>query len=264
MSAPYGQPPAAPQSGPSPSREGGLDLGGILALVALGLGLVIYFCCFSIEALGITALLLYFFLAAALLGAGTLLPKAPAVLFPAAVLATTGTLGVLNVVVLADPPSIVIVILILGLLQTAALVGAVLVDAGMIKSKPRSTPFSGQQRGSPSGSFPAQPDLFAPGQYGQGPAGQYGPGQPGQPGQPAQPGQYGQPPQQSPPNQYGGSDTTQQFNPPWRGESWKGGDYGHPGEQRRAGEGEPGQQGPNPPFGQPGTPSGGERGPDRT
>ena len=261
MSAPYGQPPAAPQSGPSPSRKGNLDLGGILALAALGLGLVIYFCNFSVNALGITPLLLYFFLTAALLGAGTLLPKAPAVLFPAAVLATAGTLGTLNAVVLADPPSIVIVILVLGLLQTAALVGAVLVDTSMIKMKPKPAPFSGQQWGAPSGSFPAPPGQFPPSQYGQGPAGQHGPGQPGQSGQ------YGQPSQQSAPSQYG-PDTTQQFSPPWRGESWKGADFGHPGEQRRAGESEPRQQGPNPPFGQPssqpGTPPGGERGPDRT
>ncbi len=278
MSAPYGQPPAAPQPGPSPSRGGGLDLGGILALVALGLGLVIYFCNFSADALGFSSPLLYFFLVAGFLGAGTLLPRAPAVLVPAAVLAAAGTLGTLNAVVLADPPSIVIVILVLGLLQTAALVGAVLVDAGMIKMKPAPAPFPGQQWGPPSGSFPAQPGQFPPGQYGQGPAGQYGQGQPGQPGQygpgqpgqSGQPGQYGQPSQQSPPNQYGQG--TAQFGPGgerWGGESWKGGDYGPPGEQPRPGEGEPGQrepgqQGPNPPFGQPGTPPGGERGPDRS
>jgi hypothetical protein len=261
MSAPYGQPPAAPQPGssPSPSRGGGLNLGGILALAALGLGLIIYLCNFSADALGFSSPLLYFFLVAALLGAGTLLPKSPAVLVPAAVLAAAGTLGMLNAVVLADPPSIVIVILVLGLLQTAALVGAVLVDAGMIKMKPKQTPSPGQQWGPPSGSFPAQPGPFPPNQYGQSPAGQYGQGQPGQ---------YGQPSQQSPPNQYE-SDMTQQFSQPWGGEPWKGGGYGHPGEQPRRGEGEPGQrepgqQGPNPPFGQPGTPPGGERGPDRS
>ena len=259
MSAPYGQPPAAPQPGPSPSRGGGLDLGGILALAALGLGLIIYLCNFSANGLGVSSPLLYFFLVAALLGAGTLLPKAPAVLVPAAVLAAAGSLGTLNAVVLAGQSSIVIVILVLGLLQTAALVGAVLVDAGMIKMKPKQTPSPGQQWGPPSGSFPAQPGPFPPNQYGQSPAGQYGQGQSGQ---------YGQPSQQSPPNQYE-SDMTQQFSQPWGGEPWKGGGYGHPGEQPRRGEGEPGQrepgqQGPNPPLGQPGTPPGGERGPDRT
>ncbi len=254
MSAPYGQPPAASQPDPSPSRGGGLDLGGILALAALGLGLIIYFCNFSANGLGVSSPLLYFFLVAALLGAGTLLPKAPAVLVPAAVLAAAGSLGTLNAVVLAGQSSIVIVILVLGLLQTAALVGAVLVDAGMISMKPKSTPFPAQQQwGAPSGSFPPPPGQFPPSQYGQGPAGQYGQGQPGQ---------YGQPPQQSPPNQYG--QETAQFGPPWGGESWKGGGHRNPGEQPRPGEGESGQQGSNPPFGQPGTPPGGERGQDRS
>lgn len=263
MSAPYGQPPATSQPGPSPSRGGGLDLRGILALAALGLGLIIYFCNFSANGLGVSSPLLYLFLVAALLGAATLLPKAPAVLVPAAVLAVAGSLGALNAVVLVGQSSIVIVILVLGLLQTAALVGAALADAGMIKMKPKQGPFPGQQQwGAPSGSFPAPPGQFPPSQYGQGPAGQYGPGQQGQQGQQGQPGQYGQPSQQPPPNQYG--QETAQFGPPWGGESWKGGGHRNPGEQPRPGEGEPGQQGSNPPFGQPGTPPGGERGPDRT
>ncbi len=256
MSAPYGQSPATSQPGPSRSRGGGLDLGGILALVALGLGLIIYFCNFSASALGFSSPLLYFFLVAALLSAGTLLPKAPAVLVPAAVLAAAGTLGTLNAVVLADQPSIVIVILVLGLLQTAALVGAVLVDAGITPMKPKSTPFPAQQWGPPSGSFPPPPGQFPPSQYGQGPAGQYGQGQAGQPGQ------YGPPSQQPPPNQY--EPETTQFKPPWTGESWKGGGYRNPGEQPPPGEGETGEQGTHPPFGQPGPPPGGERGPDRS
>ncbi|MDQ3886109.1 MAG: DUF5336 domain-containing protein [Actinomycetota bacterium] len=261
MSVPYGQPPAAPQSGPSSSRGGGLDLGGILALAGLVLGLIIYFCNFSVSALGFSSPLLYFFLVAALLGAGALLPKAPATLVPAAVLAMVGTLGTLNAVVLVDPPPIVILILVLGVLQTAALVGAVLVDTGMIKTKPKGVSFPGQQWGS-SGSFQTQPGQYSPSQYG--PAGQYGPAQPAPSGQP---GQYGQPSQQPPPNQY--EQETAQFSQPWSGGSWKSGDYGRPGEQLRPdegesgrqGEGEPGRQGPNPP---PGTSPGGARGPDRS
>ncbi len=273
MSASYGQPPAASQPGTGPTRSSGLDLGGILALVGAALGLIIYFCSFSQVAQVFVNLLVYLLLGAGLLAAGTLLPSSPNALVPAAVLSAVGSLGVLASVVAVpeglDVAGIVIVVLVLALLQTAALVAAALVGSGVIRMRPRPSPFPSQPWGQQYG---AQPGQFPPGQYssGQAPQGQYGQAPQGQYGQPPQ-GQYGQAPQggsfnqptqQHPaPGQYGQG--AGQY-PPGQQPPGQQPEYGQPGEQSRPGEG-PGSTGPQTPgYGQPGTPPGGGAGPDRT
>lgn len=264
MSSSYGQPPAAPQPGTGPTRAGGLDLGGILALVGAVLGLSIYFCSFSQEAQVFVGLLVYLLLGGGLLAAGTLLPKSPSSLVPAAVLSAVGSLGVLASVVAVpeglDVAGIVVVVLVLGLLQTAALVAAALVGSGLIRMRPRQSSFPSQPWG---GQYGAQPGQFPPGQYGQAPPDQYGQPPQGQyPGQAPQSGPFDQPTQQHPaPGRYGQG--AGQY-PPGQHPPGQHPEYGQPGEQSRPGEG-PGSTGPQGPgYGQPGTPPGGGAGPDRS
>lgn len=147
MSMPYGQLPAAPQPVPTRLSAGGLDLAKILAIATGGLGLVIYFLSFTDDVggflRGLTGVLL---LGGGLLAAASVLPKAPATLVPAAVTVVTGTL-VLLIDVAAGPsllggsgaevPGLAIVALILAFLESAAVVLALLMAAGLVNMTPR-------------------------------------------------------------------------------------------------------------------------------
>lgn len=220
MSVPYGAPPPSqPQSG---QPAAGPNFGLILALVAAGLGVVIFFCTFSddVSRLGLpfgVALLL----GSAVLTGMTLLPKAPQFLWVAAALAVVGALDLLvNITNTVSVAGLYVVVVIAAILQAAAVSACLLLEIGMIKIKfePKpaapASPYGGQPGGwnPPSGGLPQQ----QPGQFGQ--PQQFGQ-QPGQFGQ--QPGQFGQPPQfgqQQPPapetGGFGKHDATRQFPHP--------------------------------------------------
>ncbi len=262
MSAPYGQQPPAPP-GPSRPSRGSLDLGGILVLVPAGLGLIIYLCSFAAAAVVVRgSLSMVLFLGAGLIGAATLLPNVSKLLVPAAVLSALGTLTLLvNTVASPFPvapppfepdtstPGIVIAILVLGFLQTAALVAVVLLEAGIIApnvgARPSRQKSGVAQSSAPQGQYPPAPQgQYPPGQYAPPPAPhQYPPGRYGQ---------YGHGPQE-PPGGYGqqGPPSTASHGQPGPQQQ---GPYG-PGPQQQGQPGPPPQQsqyGPPPQQGQPG------------
>lgn len=264
MSAPYGQQPPAPPSGPSRPSRGGLDLIGILALAAAGLGLIIYVCSFAPSALLVRITFgLPLFVGAGLVAAATLLPNGRRWLVPAAVLAALGTLGLLVAVTseFPGPPpplgvdegtgGLVIAILVLGFLQTGVLVAAVLLDSGLITPEAAggwSSRRRGAQPPAPQGQYPAGQHPPPSGQY-QYPPGRYGPGPQEPPGDYGPQGspptaQYGQP--APPPAQYG------QAPPPYQAQ------HGRPGPPSQGQYGPqgppPGQYGPPPQQRQPGSP----------
>ena len=265
MSMPYGTPPPRQASG----RGAGLDLGSILGPAAGLLGLAIWFCALSGEAqLYVGGIPLALFLTGGLLAAATVLPDAPRTLVPAAVASAVGLLSLL-LIVIAGPsvdgestPALVFVILVLGLLQLAACVVALLLAAGLIPS-----PMGGSsrpERGPQSGSFPASPEgpPLGRGQPGYGPgvpppgyAPPPGSGPP--PGYSASPG-YGPPPGYSASPGYGppaGYSASPGYGPP-AGYSASPG-YGPPPHSESAGSGygSPGYGGPGsgtPEYGGPG------------
>ncbi len=214
MSVPYG----APQQQPGPAQQPavGVNLNLILPLVAAGLGLIAYLLAFAddVSSFGTVEYLL----AAAALAGLTVLPKSLKLLPAAAVLSAVPTLLFLQAIIKSDGSvkGMQIVLLIIALLETAAIVISLLLDAGVVKFEPKPVnPYGGQPGGwnPQSGAFP-QPGQ-QPGQFGP-PSGQFGaPVQPQQPGgapQPTsympQPGQFGQPGQQpgqgTPPGGFGG------------------------------------------------------------
>lgn len=171
-----------PQLAPGPAR--------MLVLGAAGLALVIYVLGF-VE-LGLSNSLMGFLLLGGGLLAGTaVLPRAGRVLVPAAVAVVTGTLQLLQAALGGEASTTLIVILVLAFLESVAVIGAVLLDAGLVKAparRPSAVPGYGQPGG--YGQYP--PGYGQPGGYGQ-----YGAPQGyGQPGYGAsgygQPGQYGQ------------------------------------------------------------------------
>lgn len=229
MSVPYGAPQQQPP-GPAPHQPsaapgaGNLNLGMILPLVGAGLGLVAYLLAFSDDIGGVT-----WILAAAALAALTLLPNAPRFLPVAAALAAVQTLELLQGIIKASSvEGLAIVLLIVSLLQTAALVLALLLGEGIVKFEPKpANPYGGQPGGwnPQSGAFQQQgqhpqgqhqqhggaPQQAPQQQFGQQPQQQFGqqPQQPQQPGQPPQqtsfmpqPGQFGSP--GTPPGGFGG------------------------------------------------------------
>ena len=179
------QPAAAP--GERPALSGPAR---VLVLVAAGLAMVIYLLGFFGQ-VSVTAS----FGGPLLIGGGLLagtavLPRSGRVLAPAAVLVVTGTLLLAQLATSVGGLSIVVAVLLLALVQSAAVVGAVLLDAGLVRppaARPR--PLAPQYPEGYQGYPPSPP---APG-YGPPDNGSPGYGQPGY-GQPAygQPG-YGQP-----------------------------------------------------------------------
>ncbi|WP_112262264.1 DUF5336 domain-containing protein [Lentzea terrae] len=238
MSVPYGapqqQPPgpaqhqAPPQAHGAPGAPGAnnINLGLILPLVAAGLGLIAYLIAFADD---VSSGSVTYLLAAGALAGLSVLPSIPKGFVPvAAILAAVQTLLQLQVII--KSPAVAgldIVLLIVALLETAAIVLAFLLAEGIVKFEPKpANPYAGQQ-GQPggwnpqSGAFPQQgqhpqqhgaPPQQAPqqGQFGQ--QQQFGqqPQQPAQqPGQPPQqtsfmpqPGQFGAP--GTPPGGFGG------------------------------------------------------------
>ncbi|MDP8969981.1 MAG: DUF5336 domain-containing protein, partial [Actinomycetota bacterium] len=175
MSMPYGTSPA-PRRASGPGA--GLDLAGILGAGAGLLGLAIWFCALSAEAqLYVGGIPLALFLAGGLLAAATALPRAPRTLVPAAVASAVALLSLLLIVITgptvdgASTPALVFVILVLGFLQLAACVVALLFDAGLITSPIASSPRP--ERAPHSGSFPASGEgpPLGRGQPGYGPGG---------------------------------------------------------------------------------------------
>lgn len=187
-----------PQLAPGPAR--------LLALAAAGLALVVYLLGFVGEFSLTTAYVAPLLVGGGLLAGAALLPKVGRVLVPAAVLLTTGTLVLLQIVVGSpgETPTVGMIALLLAVLASAAAVGAVLLDAGLVKAP---SPRSSGSAGHPPQSYPGG---YAPGygQQQQGGFGQYGApqagyGQPGYPGPVGQPG-YGQPQPYGTPQGYGG------------------------------------------------------------
>ncbi|MEU4802052.1 DUF5336 domain-containing protein [Actinosynnema sp. NPDC023587] len=207
MSVPYG----APQQQPGPAQQPavGVNLNLILPLVAAGLGLIAYLLAFADD---VSSGSVEYLLAAAVLAGLTVLPKAPNLLPAAAVLSAVPTLLLLQGIIKSSNSvkGMAIVLLIIALLETAAIVLSLLLDAGIVKFEPKpANPYGAQPGGwnPQSGAFPQQGQQ-QPGQYGP-PSGQFGaPVQPQQPGgapQPTsympQPGQFNQPGQQQPQQQ---------------------------------------------------------------
>jgi hypothetical protein len=233
MSVPYGAPqqqPPGPAQHQAPQAHGApgannINLGLILPLVAAGLGFVAYLVAFADDVSGNV----FYLLVAGLLAGLTVLPSIPKGFLPVAgVLSAVQMLLQLQGII--KSPSVQgldVVLLIVALLETAAIVLAFLLAEGIVKFEPKPpNPYAGQPQGQPggwnpqSGAFPQQgqhPQHGAPQQqqapqppsFGQ--QQQFGqqPQQPAQPGQPPQqtsfmpqPGQFGSP--GTPPGGFGG------------------------------------------------------------
>jgi hypothetical protein len=184
----------------------------LLVLAAAGLGVVLYLLGF-VEAGLSGSFLGFLLLGGGLLAGAALLPKAGRVLVPATVIVLTGALFLLQAVAQGGASSTAIIALVLALLQAVAALGAVLLDAGLVKApapRPREPQGYGQQGG--YGQYP--PGYGQPGGYGQY-GGQPGYGQPGYggPGY-GQPGQYGQQPGYGQPG-YGAPGGYGQQQQPW-------------------------------------------------
>src|SRR5687768_17211572 len=158
MSVPYGapqqQPPGPAQHQAPPPAHGApgannINLALILPLAAAGLGLVAYLVAFADDVSGNVTYLL----AAGLLAGLSVLPSTPKGFVPvAAVLAAVQTLLQLQGII--KSPSVQgldIVLLIVALLETAALVLAFLLAEGIVKFEPKPpNPYAGQH-GQPGG-----------------------------------------------------------------------------------------------------------------
>jgi len=231
-----------------------------LALVAAGLGLVVYLLGFVDDAASGGSFVGALLLGGGLLAGSVALPTVRAsVLVPAAVATVTGALFLLQSVVGGSDSAIDIGALVLALLEAAAATGAALLHAGVVHARPRrpkqaaAAPYGGgyPAQGYPSQGYPAQGGAV-PGPQG-GPAQGYppqaGPAFPGQqyPGQPY-PGSYpGHPGEPYPADQYAGEHAYAQH-------ARYGAQYGVPGYP------------PPPPYGAPGhdpsAPGPAERAPD--
>lgn len=173
------------QLAPGPAR--------LLALAAAALVVVVYILGFFDELTFTGGLAGALIIGGGLLAGAAVLPRTGRVLLPAAVLLVTGTLQLLQGVggalgqEFGGPSAVQVVGLVLAFLAAAAAVGALLLDAGLVKAPARrpSTPSTPQYGGGQYGGGYGQPGQ-QPG-YG----GQYGSGY-GQPGQqPGYGGQYG-------------------------------------------------------------------------
>ncbi|WP_199441834.1 DUF5336 domain-containing protein [Umezawaea beigongshangensis] len=207
MSVPYGAPQQQPQ-GPAQQQSVGLNLQLILPLVAAGLALIAYLLAFTDE---ISSGDVQYLLAAGLLAGLVVLPRVPNLLPAAAVLSVIPALLILQSIIKtdADVEGMQIVLLIVALLEAAAIVVALLMQVGILKFEPKPVNVYGQPGGwnPQSGSFPQTGQHPQQGQFGQQqpPSGQFGAQQPPQAppaAQPTsfmpQPGQFGQPQQGQP------------------------------------------------------------------
>lgn len=192
------QPNPQGPGGYPPARSGGglANISLILAIVVAALGLVSYFLSFSGDATGLSIVLL---LAGGLVAAVALLPQAPKVQLWSAVLSTLGGLSAVSDLVNAEhAPGVLVVVMLLGVIQMAASIVALLLDHNIVKipaggSRPQYPPYGqpgpygNQGPGQPGGQFPPpaatpQSTVYAPqqGQFYQPESGQQGQ-QPGTP-----------------------------------------------------------------------------------
>jgi hypothetical protein len=212
MSVPYGAPQQQPGA-PGPAQPAmGLNLSFVLPLVASGLALISFLLAFADDVPLFSAV--EYMYATGVLAGLSVLPKAPRLLYAAAPLSVVSTLVILQGMIKssADIQGMQIVLFIISLLQTAAVVGGLLMEAGILKLEPKpANPYGQPQPGTwnpqnqqnpPTGGFPPQQPPQQQ-QYGQQqpPTGGFGaPVQPQQPGVQApgptsylsQPGQFGQ------------------------------------------------------------------------
>lgn len=198
-------PPAADRSGPAAAQPAGpiAELG----LVAAGLGLVVYLIGFVADLGGVSSPILPLLLGGGLLAGTVALPTVGGrVLAPAAVATTTGALLLLLEVVDDGGTALGVGALVLGLLEAGAAIGATLMQAGVLRSRPPkasrspSSAFAGYPGGPqfPGQQYPGQPypGAFPPaaaqpgdqwtGEHAFGQNAQYG-GQYGVPGYPPPP-----------------------------------------------------------------------------
>jgi hypothetical protein len=215
MSVPYGAPPSAPRNPAPPPGEpaGGSDQTFILTAVAAGLGPVAYlFGFFDAQASAVFAGLTGFCLIAAstfaglrLVPAPTRTPARPNTMLAAAPFSAFAALALAQGAVHGGPGVIAIIILLMAVVQLAAVAAVLLSEAGVVAlpggKKP--TPDKGGGLGAPSA--PARSGHSAPGPQGQPfprppqgggwnpPPGQVPPGQLPPGPAPAQPGAWGNP-----------------------------------------------------------------------
>jgi Family of unknown function (DUF5336) len=142
------------------------------ALVAAGLGLVVYFLAFVDDVGPTSSPIVPLLLGGGLLAGSVALPTVGArVLAPAAVVTVTGALLLVHAVVSGRISAVVVGALVLALLEAGAAAGAVLLHAGVVRGrrpKPKpAPPYAGypQQAGYPA--FPGQqyPGQPYPGSY---------------------------------------------------------------------------------------------------
>ncbi|GEL16205.1 DUF5336 domain-containing protein [Pseudonocardia asaccharolytica] len=187
----------ARQLAPGPAR--------LLVLAAGLLGVIIYFCAFSSAALLYLVQAPQLLLGGGLLAASAVLPRARTMLIPGAIIGVVGALAALQGAVVVSSglddlaggfggpasgslPFILIVVLVLAFLEAAALVGAVLMEFGLLKvPTPRRASGSaglGAGYGQQPGYGGQQPGYGGQQPYGQGPPSGYGPygGYPQHPG----------------------------------------------------------------------------------
>jgi hypothetical protein len=150
-----------------------------LALVAAGLGVVVYLLGY-VEDIGLRAYLAGpLLLGGGLLAGSVVLPTVRAsVLVPSAVVTLTGALFLLESVVNGSGSAVAVGGVVLGLLEAAAAGGAALLHAGVVRARPRA-----RKAAAPPAGYPPQPGYPAfPGQQypGQPFPGSY-PGHPGEP-----------------------------------------------------------------------------------
>lgn len=160
--------PAA-EAAPAPgSQVGGSQSGPVveLGLVAAGLGLVIFLISFVADLGGTSSPVLPLLLGGGLLAGTVALPTVGGrMLAPAAVVTTTGALLLLRTVADDGGGALVVGALVLGLLEAGAAVGATLMQAGVVRSRPpkarktSSAAFAGNPAGPqfPGHQYPGQP-----------------------------------------------------------------------------------------------------------
>lgn len=177
MSAPY------PQQSNSDGGRRSFELKEVLAMVAAGAGAVGYLLGFFDDGVGalMGSMAGFGLICSAALAGLRFVPKTPDALFVAVPLSAYAALALLQDVVRNTASGLVAVLMVLALAQLAAVVGALLIEGGVIKSAPASPqpkpygqpPFPQGQRG-PGGPGAARPGPGGPPAPGWSPQGQPG------------------------------------------------------------------------------------------
>ncbi len=145
-------PSAIERPGPAGERQES-GAARVLALLTAGLGLAVYQLGFVGDVSVTGTFSGPMLVAGGLLAGSAVLPQVGRVLGPAAVLVVTGTLLLLQLVIGLGWPRVLIVALVLAVLQTAAVLGALLLDSGVLAGRP-----DRRTSGPPNpGSYPGYP-----------------------------------------------------------------------------------------------------------